>query len=121
MRPEACITKLLIPAVIVSLCPRLSHGALIMNVYDDYTSGSVDGAPFSNWILTCEISEINFRFNGGRQCPPRYVDSMHAIISEVARAIVEEPAPTAMEAAHIERSLGRRTEPHVVVHSWGRF
>src|SRR5689334_18128305 len=46
---------------------------------------------------------------------------MHAVVAEVARAKVVEPAPTPVEAIDVKGPHWRRANPHVVVDAFGRL
>src|SRR4029077_304947 len=46
---------------------------------------------------------------------------MHAVVTEVARAVIEEPPPGAMKSPRIERQQWRGTEPEVVIEAGWRL
>ncbi len=63
---------------------------------------------------------VSLSFAGGVQQRDGHIQPMNAVIAQVARAIVIQPAPASVKAVNVKRSLWCRPHPHVVVDSGGR-
>src|SRR5438445_5659762 len=50
---------------------------------------------------------------------PREVESVDAVVAQLARAVVPGPVPAVMEAVRIEGVFPRASAPEVVVHAAG--
>src|SRR5262249_52109592 len=48
-----------------------------------------------------------------------HVESVDAVVAQLARAVVPEPVPVVMEAIRVKRPLRRRTEPEIVIDARG--
>src|SRR5208282_1161854 len=53
--------------------------------------------------------------------PAGHVQGVDAVVAQLAGAVVPVPVPVVVEPVGVERPLGRRAEPEVVIHSPGRW
>ena len=85
----------------------------------------VHGVRVGRFLIVVEVPHAAGRRNavgvGPVDHPTRDVDLVDSVVDDVAARIGPEPVPGVVEVVLVERPHGRRPEPHVIVHTLGRF
>ncbi|OPZ68925.1 MAG: hypothetical protein BWY83_02144 [bacterium ADurb.Bin478] len=67
-------------------------------------------------IMTADAFDL-FRMHAFVQTPAGDIQLMRPLIAEIGAAVIPEPVPVVVKAVGVERLVGRRPQPQVVMHS----